>query len=103
MEQEIWPERFRHRYLQWIHLEDLTNAIPVVLKRIGKGEIMAAVDDEPVLETDYYRWLAGQLRVEFPEERVSKEPLSGHRCSNFDLKRIGVNFRYPGFLESCTQ
>jgi len=94
------------RILNMIHREDLVGVIVAALQDGRPGEIYNAVDDEPVAQIDFFRWLSEALGKPMPpfsaqaEEMSRKRGLTNKRISNRKLKReIGYNFRYPTFRE----
>ena len=46
------------RWLNMIHRDDVAGCIIAALKNGRAGEIYNAVDDEPVRQIDFFRWLA---------------------------------------------
>jgi len=98
------------RFLNMIHRDDVAGCIIAALK-IGKpGEIYNAADDEPVSQSDFFAWLAGQLNRAMPPS-VPTDPNAGRkrgatnkRVSNLRLKQqLGYQFKYPTFREGYAE
>ncbi len=127
------PERYRlERYLDgpitegWVnllHRDDAAGTIRFLLERdLGRGEVLLAVDNEPIERPALARWLAEQCGVEPPEtvtveERIARDdpPPSARRriradkrCCNERLRELGYEFSYPTYrhgyqsvIENC--
>jgi len=96
------------RFLNMVHRDDVAGAIIAALEKGRAGEIYNVVDDEPVTQLDFFRWLAadlGKAMPQFvqPDERVErKRGLTNKRISNARLKsQLGYEFKYPTFREGC--
>src|ERR1700730_10185217 len=67
------------------------------------GEIYNVVDDQPILQSDCYRWLAAKLNRPVPPPGKSmsnrKRGRSNKRVSNAKLRGLGWTPRYPTFAE----
>ncbi len=98
------------RYLNMVHIEDVVGTIIAALEKGVPGEIYNVVDDEPVREIDFYRWLSGELQMPMPPV-VSQKEIAGTRAissnkrvSNEKLKKeLGYQFKYPTFREGYRQ
>ena len=97
------------RILNMIHRDDLVNVILAALKSGRPGEIYNAVDDEPVAQIHFFRWLSETLGKWMPpfatkEENASrKRGLTNKKISNRKLKmELGVRFKYPTFRQGYT-
>ncbi|MDL5361930.1 SDR family oxidoreductase [Halalkalicoccus sp. NIPERK01] len=101
-------------YLNMVHREDAAGAVRYLLEEnLARGEVVLAVDDEPVDKWAFADWLAEQCGVPEPpketkEERLSDPNLSeparrrletSKRCSNAKLRELGYEFSYPTFRE----
>lgn len=92
------------RTLNMIHRDDLIRAIITALERGRGGEIYNAVDNEPVRQVDFFRWLAAKLARPLPptvaEDGAAprKRGLTNKRISNRKLKEeLGFSFLHPDF------
>jgi len=92
------------RILNMIHRDDLVGVLICALKSGRPGEIYNAVDDEPVAEIHFFRWLSG--RVGKPMPPFSSEAGNGARKRGFTSKKVsnhklkmelGYQFKYPTF------
>ena len=54
------------RFINMIHLDDVVGAIIAALKSGKAGDIYNAVDDEPVAQIHFFRWLSETLGKEMP-------------------------------------
>lgn len=92
------------RHLNMIHQDDVVGAIIAALN-VGKpGEIYNAVDDEPVPQLHFYRWLAKTLAMKMPqaaspeELKTKKRGVTDKQVSNCRLRtELGYQFKYPTF------
>jgi nucleoside-diphosphate-sugar epimerase len=87
----------------------VVNAIIAALKSGRPGEIYNAVDDEPVAQIHFFRWLSETLGKSMPpfatgEELAGrKRGVTNKRVSNRRLKsELGVRFKYPTFRQGYT-
>ena len=93
------------RTLNMIHRDDVAGAIIAALERGRPGEIYNAVDDEPISQLDFFRWLSGRLWKELPPfveatEAGRKRGVTNKRVSNRKLRdELGYQFKYPTFRE----
>ncbi len=92
------------RILNMIHRDDLIRAIIAALERGRAGEIYNVVDDAPVSQLDFFRWLAARLGKPLPppgdEDAATprKRGLTNKRISNAKLKaELGFEFQYPDY------
>src|SRR5262245_30944220 len=97
------------RFLNMIHRDDLVTAIIAALKSGRPGQIYNAVDDEPVAQIHFFRWLSETLGKSMPPyatgEKAAerKRGLTNKRVSNRRLKsELGVQFKYPTFRQGYT-
>ena len=97
------------RLLNMIHRDDLVGVILAALKAGRPGEVYNAVDDEPVTQLVFFRWLSetlGRDRPPFgaPETEMSrKRGLTNKKISNRKLKmELGYRFQYPTFRQGYT-
>ncbi len=94
------------RFLNMIHRDDLARAIIAALKHGRSGEIYNAVDDEPVLQIEVFRWLAARLRkpmppsVETSPRARGKRGVTNKRVLNHKLRtELACHLDYPTFRE----
>jgi nucleoside-diphosphate-sugar epimerase len=98
------------RLINMIHRDDLVSIIITALKSGRAGEIYNAVDDEPVAQIHFFRWLSETLGKWMPptatEEAESgerKRGLTNKRVSNRKLKmELGCRLMYPTFRQGYT-
>jgi nucleoside-diphosphate-sugar epimerase len=93
------------RILNMIHRQDAVGCVQAALRNGRSGEIYNAVDDEPVSQLQFFKWLAAQLKRPMPpsvpdEPRRGNRGVTSKRVSNAKLKReLGYAFGYPTFRE----
>ena len=92
------------RILNMIHLEDLVEVIATALTKGIPGQVLNAVDDQPVTEREFFQWLATRSNRALPPKMASedaskrKRGLTSKRLSNARLKEVlGYKFRYPNY------
>jgi nucleoside-diphosphate-sugar epimerase len=96
------------RFLNMIHRDDLIGIILAALKNGRAGEVYNAVDDEPVMQVHFYRWLSETLGKWMPPfssegEAERKRRPTNKRVSNRKLKmELGYQFKYPTFRQGYT-
>lgn len=97
------------RLINMIHRDDLVGAIIAALKSGRPGEVYNAVDDEPVAQIHFFRWLSETLGKYMPplatEEEAAqrKRGLTQKKVSNRRLKmEMGYQFKYPTFRQGYT-
>ncbi len=94
------------RVLNMIHREDLSGVIVTALENGSPGAVYNAVDDEPVCEIDFFRWLAERLGRSLPPSSAEEIPgPSKRRATNKTVRNrklkadLGYVFKYPTFRE----
>jgi len=92
------------RLVNQIHRDDAAAAIQFLVKRPeSAGQIYNVVDDQPILLSECYRWLAAKLNRSIPPIGTSTSPgkrgESNKRVSNAKLRGIGWTPRYPSFAD----
>ncbi|HEX5223020.1 MAG TPA: NAD-dependent epimerase/dehydratase family protein [Verrucomicrobiae bacterium] len=95
------------RFLNMVHGDDVVGAIIAALESdVQLPSVFNVVDDEPVMQRDFFAWLAGQLGKPMPPsvptdaETNRKRGVTNKRVSNQRLKRgLGYQFKYPTFRE----
>jgi len=92
------------RYLNMIHRDDVVGCIIAALKSGRTGDVYNAVDDEPVSQIDFFKWLATTLGKPLPSsvsesaETIRKRGVTNKRVSNRKLKvDLGYQLKYPDF------
>jgi nucleoside-diphosphate-sugar epimerase len=97
------------RFLNMIHREDLVTAIVAALSSGRVGEIYNVVDDEPVAQIHFFRWLSETLGKWMPpfateqENGERKRGLTNKKVSNRRLRmELGVQLKYPTFRQGYT-
>jgi nucleoside-diphosphate-sugar epimerase len=97
------------RYLNMIHVDDLVGVIIAALKSGRPGEVYNAVDDEPVMQVHFFRWLSETLGKWMPpfvaedQEEARKRGLTNKKVLNRRLKmELGYAFKYPTFRQGYT-
>lgn len=93
------------RFINQVHRDDIASALFLLLNREAEGgEICNVVDDEPILQSECYRWLAQRLNRPLPPIGKSKQQRkrgdSNKRVSNAKLRRLGWTPRYPTFADA---
>ncbi len=92
------------RFLNQIHRDDIAAALFLLVNRPSPArEIYNVVDDQPILQSECYRWLAAKLnRPISPMGRSTAAPKRGasnKRVSNARLRHLDWIPRYPTFAE----
>jgi nucleoside-diphosphate-sugar epimerase len=97
------------RFLNMIHRDDLVGIVIAALENGRPGEIYNAVDNEPVAQIHFFRWLSetlGKWMPPFgPEETEAdrKRGLTNKKVSNRKLTmELGYRFKYPTFRQGYT-
>ena len=92
------------RFLNMIHRADVVGCIIAALKNGRAGEIYNVVDDEPVSQIDFFRWLSAALGKPLPPSVsedagiIRKRGATSKRISNCKLKlELGYQFQHPDF------
>ncbi|MHB8520200.1 MAG: SDR family oxidoreductase [Limisphaerales bacterium] len=97
------------RILNMIHLDDLVGVILAALKSGRPGEIYNAVDDEPVTQLHFFRWLSETLGKWMPpfapacHQTERKRGWTNKKVLNRKLTmELGYRFKYPTFRQGYT-
>jgi nucleoside-diphosphate-sugar epimerase len=98
------------RFVNAIHRDDAAIAIRLLSAQSkSAGQIYNVIDNEPILQSECYRWLAAKLNRPLPpvgrpvrsgvEGSTSKRKRgdSNKRVSNAKLRALGWTARYPNF------
>jgi len=93
------------RFVNQVHRDDIASSLLLLLSREAEGaQIYNVVDDQPILQSECYRWLAQRLNRPLPpigrsmQER--KRGDSNKRVSNAKLRGLGWTPQYPTFVEA---
>jgi nucleoside-diphosphate-sugar epimerase len=92
------------RFVNQAHRDDIASALFLLVSRKWqKRQIYNVVDDEPILQSDCYRWLAQRLSRPLPPIRELREQRkrgdTNKRVSNAKLRSLGWALQYPTFAE----
>ena len=97
------------RIINMIHRTDVVGAVIATLKSGRAGEIYNTVDDEPVTQTTFYRWLSETLGKTMPphaaddETTTRKRGETSKKVQNRRLKaELGYQFKHPTFRQGYT-
>src|SRR5919197_2737114 len=93
------------RFVNQAHRDDIASALFFLLNRQWKGgEVYNVVDDQPMRQSDCYRWLAERLNRPLPPTgkptSQRKRGDSNKRVSNAKLRRLEWAPRYPTFADA---
>lgn len=92
-------------FVNQVHRDDIASAIFLLVSgKWHKGQIYNVVDDEPILQSDSYRWLAERLNRPLPPIRELTEQRkrgdTNKRVSNAKLRSLGWTLKYPAFVDA---
>jgi len=91
------------RFVNQVHRDDIASALFLLLSREAEtsAQIYNVVDDQPVLQSQCYLWLAQRLNRPVPPARKSEQPRkrgdTNKRVSNTKLHQLGWTPAYPSF------
>src|SRR2546421_12401783 len=92
-----------------IHLNDVVGVIVTALKNGRPGEVYNAVDDEPIAQVHFFRWLSETLGKWMPpfateeENAQAKRGLTNKKVQNRKVTmELGYRFKYPTFRQGYT-
>jgi nucleoside-diphosphate-sugar epimerase len=94
------------RFVNQAHRDDIASALFVLLNREAEtsAQIYNVVDDQPLLQSECYRWLAQRLNRPLPPARKSEQPRrrgdTNKRVSNTKLRCLGWAPHYPTFADA---
>lgn len=93
------------RFLNQVHRDDIAAALFLLLDRPSPArEIYNVVDDQPIVQSECYHWLAQRMNRAIPplgrSATTSKRGASNKRVSNAKLRRLGWVPRYSTFAEA---
>lgn len=92
------------RFVNQVHRDDIAAALFLLVNQQGTAaEIYNVVDDEPILQSECYCWLAQRLNRPAPtigKARELRKRGDSNKCvSNAKLRRLGWTPQYPTFAE----
>jgi nucleoside-diphosphate-sugar epimerase len=97
------------RIMNMVHRDDVVRAIITGLEHGRPGEAYNVVDDEPVSQVHFFRWLADALGRPMPRswadqgKKDRKRGPTNKRVCNRKLKmELGFSFRFPTYREGYT-
>lgn len=106
---EVKIEGHGERLLNMIHRDDVVGALMDALSGSRPGEIYNVVDDEPVTQMHFFRWLAETLGKWMPpyeteaNKTAPKRGWSNKKVLNRKLKmELGYHCKYPTFRQGYT-
>jgi nucleoside-diphosphate-sugar epimerase len=105
------------RFVNQVHRDDVASALVLLLDRSARrtrgirrgeqsasGEIYNIVDNEPILQSECYHWLAQKVNRPLPPKAKSpsarKRGASNKRVSNAKLRALGWEPCYRNFAEA---
>jgi nucleoside-diphosphate-sugar epimerase len=93
------------RFINQVHRDDIAAALFLLLNRPSLArEIYNVIDDQPILQSECYRWLAERMnRPVLPIGKAKGQPKRGasnKRVSNAKLRRLGWVPQYRTFAEA---
>jgi nucleoside-diphosphate-sugar epimerase len=93
------------RFLNQAHRDDIASAIFFLLTReTQQTQTYNVADDQPMLQSECYRWLAQRLKRPLPPIGKSsgqrKRGYTNKRVSNAKLRSLGWNLQYPTFVDA---
>ena len=93
------------RFINQVHRDDIASALFLLLNRKQwAAQIYNIVDNQPLLQSDCYRWLAQKLNRPLPLTRKSEQPRkrgdTSKRVSNTKLHQLGWTPDYPTFCDA---
>lgn len=94
------------RFVNQVHRDDIASALFLLLNREAHAspQIYNVVDDQPLLQSECFAWLARRLNRPLPPTRKSEQPRkrgnTNKRVSNAKLRRLGWTPNYPTFADA---
>ena len=94
------------RFVNQVHRDDIASALFLLSNREAQesAQVYNVVDDEPILQSECYGWLAKRLNRSLPPIRKSEQPRkrgdTNKRVSNAKLRRLGWTPHYPTFADA---
>src|SRR6266487_5507720 len=99
----IDPEK--NRFVNQVHRDDIASTLFLLVSgEWQERQIYNVVDDQPMLQSDCYRWLAQRLNRPLPPIRELTEQRkrgdTNKRVSNAKLRSLGWTLQYPTFADA---
>jgi nucleoside-diphosphate-sugar epimerase len=94
------------RFVNQVHRDDIASALFLLLNGEAQtsAQIYNVVDDQPLLQSECYRWLSQKLHRPLPpirtSEQLRKRGDTNKRVSNTKLHQLGWTPDYPTFDEA---
>jgi nucleoside-diphosphate-sugar epimerase len=94
------------RFVNQVHRDDIASALFLLLNREAQesAQIYNVVDDQPLLQSECYGWLARRLNRPLPPIRKSEQSRkrgdTNKRVSNAKLRQLGWMPQYPTFADA---
>jgi len=93
------------RFVNQVHRDDIASALFLLLNRAQtSAQIYNVVDNQPLLQSECYHWLAQRLNRPLPPTRKSEQPRkrgdTNKRVSNAKLHQLGWTPDYPTFRDA---
>lgn len=93
------------RFVNQVHRDDIASALFLLVSGEGhERQIYNVVDNQPMLQSDCYRWLAQKLNRPLPPIRELTEQRkrgdTNKRVSNAKLRSLGWTLQYPTFADT---
>jgi nucleoside-diphosphate-sugar epimerase len=93
------------RFVNQVQRDDIASALFFLFNRDAEAaQIYNVVDDQPIPQSECYRWLAQRLNRPAPligkAKQIRKRGDSNKRVSNAKLRRLGWTPQYPTFAEA---
>ena len=94
------------RFVNQVHRDDIASALFLLLSRKVQtsAQIYNVVDDQPLLQSECYRWLAQRLNRPIPPTAKSEQPRkrgdTNKRVSNTKVHQLGWTPVYPTFTDA---
>jgi len=98
------------RILNMVHVDDVAGAALNALKQGEPGQLYNVVDDEPVTQFEFFKWLSERTGRGLPPYLAEgvptnrKREVTNKRISNLKLKiKLEYQLKYPTFREGYDQ
>lgn len=94
------------RFVNQVHRDDIASALFLLLNRETQtaAQIYNVVDDQPLLQSECFAWLAQRLNRPLPavrkSEQLRKRGDTNKRVSNAKLRYSGWTLQYPTFVDA---
>jgi len=96
------------RIINMVHLDDLVGVILAALKSGRPGDVYNVVDEEPVAQIHFFRWLSETLGKWMPPpaeegQEAGKRGRTNKKVQSRKIRmELGYAFRYPTFRQGYT-